>query len=104
MFAHSAITPRCDCGVPETIRASHGMKWLLLPKGVYGGLYQRARYYSVEWVTIVCPECGNVRDDFILWKWAGSQGYYPLVPAFPKERHFDKARDLRAAALAMLGE
>lgn len=69
MFQRSEIGTKCNCDVGETVCKEHGSKRFLVPAGYYGDMYQSSGYYLAVWWTLECEKCGNVRDDFFVYKW-----------------------------------
>ncbi len=102
MFKQSEIGAKCACEALETVMAHQGVKRFLLPAGYYGDYFEKGGYYSAFWWTLRCDQCGNVRDDFIVYSWRGSNGYYPVVPAFPKQQDHERYDDIKRAILNMM--
>lgn len=100
MFKKSEIGERCDCGVPHDVVKEHKFKRFLVPKGDYGKFWYPAKYYAALWWTLRCQQCGNVRDDFIIYHWSSDGSYAPLMPPFAKDYHAGVYTDVRNAILA----
>lgn len=103
MFHQSGITPKCSCGVPETICKTHGFKRFLLPAGNYGPYWQDAGYYSAEWMTLECERCKTRREDFHVWKWH-SNGDLTFVDGIFQTDERRRYPDVYKAIRAMLPE
>lgn len=87
MFKVSEIGAKCNCNQGETVCKEHAHKRYNLSKGHYSdGYYREGGYYVAVWMTLHCELCGNRREDFIVYKWAGSQGWYPIESPFHDEK------------------
>lgn len=86
MFKQSEIGAKCTCDCPETICHTLGFKHYRLPAGTYGGYYEKAHYYMAEWWELLCEQCGNRRQDFIVWRWCSDGDMWPVVTFQPEKR------------------
>lgn len=105
MFRRSKIGAKCDCGVSHDL-TEHDNSWkrFLVPKGDYGDYWFPARYYVAWWVTLTCEKCGNVRDDFLVYRWSSDGDFSPVIPPFHEEHHLRLHADIKKAIIALMPE
>ena len=87
MFKQSEIGAKCGCGKGETVAKELGFKRYRLPKSHFeDGYYLGGGYYSAEWMSLYCEQCGNKREDFIAWKWHSNGDLTPIDDAFHNDQ------------------